>query len=252
MGTEFTAAREATKGFCNFFITGREPIQIRLLEDYLTVVDFYLKTKRSHSPLHTLTSNPFSSSRATPSLCPLHFASQAMYSWLVTKTWLVHGLRVMHLFWQHALRRLTNRISHCHQHLQRSQQGKVCTINMLCHMSVSHTVSLAACPMGVDRLYATLSAASAKRSTREACTIDMLRHYSLSHACCPTAGHMGLSDQTVSSVCREINMGGLPMLYEIITEIAGPEFKCALEVRMHPQPNFQRYECINVRHACLL
>ncbi len=46
MGTEFTAAREATKGLCNFFITSTEPIQIRLLEDYLTVIDFYLKTKR--------------------------------------------------------------------------------------------------------------------------------------------------------------------------------------------------------------
>ena len=30
--------------------------------------------------------------------------------------------------------------------------------------------------------------------------------------------------------CREINKGGLPMLYEIILEIAGPEIKCALEV----------------------
>lgn len=32
-------------------------------------------------------------------------------------------------------------------------------------------------------------------------------------------------------VCSEINRGGLPMLYEIILEIAGPELKCALEVQ---------------------
>ena len=31
-------------------------------------------------------------------------------------------------------------------------------------------------------------------------------------------------------LCSEINKGGLPMLYEIILEIAGPEIKCALEV----------------------
>ena len=30
--------------------------------------------------------------------------------------------------------------------------------------------------------------------------------------------------------CREVNRGGLPMLYEILLEIAGPELKCALEV----------------------
>ena len=41
---------------------------------------------------------------------------------------------------------------------------------------------------------------------------------------------MRVSDQTV---CREINRGGLPMLYEIIIEIAGPEIKCALEVKAH-------------------
>lgn len=35
---------------------------------------------------------------------------------------------------------------------------------------------------------------------------------------------------TVSCMCREINRGGLPMLYEIILDIAGPEIKCALEV----------------------
>ena len=29
---------------------------------------------------------------------------------------------------------------------------------------------------------------------------------------------------------REVNRGGLPMLYEILLEIAGPELKCALEV----------------------
>lgn len=33
-----------------------------------------------------------------------------------------------------------------------------------------------------------------------------------------------------SAIMAEINKGGLPMLYEIILEIAGPEIKCALEV----------------------
>lgn len=33
-----------------------------------------------------------------------------------------------------------------------------------------------------------------------------------------------------SIIMTEINRGGLPMLYEIILEIAGPEIKCALEV----------------------
>jgi len=33
-------------------------------------------------------------------------------------------------------------------------------------------------------------------------------------------------------VCREVNKGGLPMLYEIILEIAGPEIKSALEVNI--------------------
>ena len=37
-------------------------------------------------------------------------------------------------------------------------------------------------------------------------------------------------DLTGESTRREVNKGGLPMLYEILLEIAGPELKCALEV----------------------
>ncbi|KAL3151003.1 hypothetical protein ABBQ38_012875 [Trebouxia sp. C0009 RCD-2024] len=33
-----------------------------------------------------------------------------------------------------------------------------------------------------------------------------------------------------SAIMAEVNRGGLPMLYEILLEIAGPELKCALEV----------------------
>jgi hypothetical protein len=34
--------------------------------------------------------------------------------------------------------------------------------------------------------------------------------------------------------CREVNKGGLPMLYEMILETSGPEIKCALEVIAQP------------------
>ncbi len=34
--------------------------------------------------------------------------------------------------------------------------------------------------------------------------------------------------------CREVNKGGLPMLYEMILETSGPEIKCALEVITQP------------------
>ena len=38
------------------------------------------------------------------------------------------------------------------------------------------------------------------------------------------------SRQVLALMRSEINKGGLPMLYEIILDIAGPELKCALEV----------------------
>lgn len=43
-------------------------------------------------------------------------------------------------------------------------------------------------------------------------------------------------EKDVHVCCREVNRGGLPMLYEMLLEISGPEVKCALEVSLQSSP----------------
>ena len=46
MTPEYQAAQEATRELCEFFLESRQPRPIRLLEDCLTVIDYYLKKRR--------------------------------------------------------------------------------------------------------------------------------------------------------------------------------------------------------------